>query len=356
MAKGDHKRVEDQIKTQQGIAQNNMNRVNNQLGQTAGEIGGYYTEGAGRNIADYDTIMKGYQNIVAPGGGGSGGGGSLFNEAAAGYRGLTQGDKYGWDPMFKGALGKSIGTFGEFADTGGFSDQDIQNIRARNIAPTRSVFNSAQRGINQQRSLAGFSPNYTAATAKLTRDLATTIGDMNVNTNAGIAEQVAQNRLAGAGGLASAGIGGQGQDTAINSLNLQALLAGLGGLMNVGQAKSSSGAAGTANQIAALRGMTDIYGTSPALAHTFGNQLLGANQQLLTGQGLQNELSQGMINSQLGNSQVPGNFASAMGNVNAALSPISNIAGAFAGLGGMRQPNMQAPQQTGTSAPSDRRY
>jgi len=348
MAKGDHRRVQDQIRTQQGIAQNNMGQVNNQLGRTAGEIGGYYSEGAGRNIADYDTIMQGYQNLG--GGGGADGGGSLFNEAAQGYRGLTQGDKYGWDPLFKGALSKSIGTFGEFADTGGFSDQDIQNIRARNIAPTRSVFSSAQRGLNQNRSLGGFSPNYAAASAKLTRDLASTIGDMNVNTNAGIAEMVAQNRLAGAGGLSAAGIGGQGQDTAINGLNLQALLAGLGGLMSVGSAKAGAGAAGRANDLAALRGMTDLYGTSPALAHTFGNQLLGANGQLLEGAGLQNNLSMGGVNNQYNGAQIPGNFANTMQGINSVLPIASQIAGAFAGLGGNKPPNTRTFNADGWSA------
>src|SRR5437773_5397071 len=66
---------------------------------------------------------------AASGGGGGGGGGGFNPQAAAG--------------------------FSEFSKTGGFSPEDLANIRARALSPVRAVYSNAQREVNRQRSLQG---------------------------------------------------------------------------------------------------------------------------------------------------------------------------------------------------------
>jgi hypothetical protein len=100
----------------------------------------------------------------------------------------------------------------ELSRTGGYSDSDISNLRARGISPIRSVYSNAMKDITRQRALqGGYSPNYTASIAKLTRDLSEGISGATQNVNAGIAQNVASNRLSAAPQYASAA----GQENAL---------------------------------------------------------------------------------------------------------------------------------------------
>src|SRR5438093_3530252 len=164
--------------------------------------------------------------------------------------------------------GKLMSDYNQFAQTGGFSPQAIQDIRARAIAPTRAVYANAQSNIDRQRALQGYSPNYTAATAHLTRGLSDAISDANVNANASIAQLIQQGKLAGLGG------------------------------------------------------MRDVYGTTPGATSMYGQQLGQSNQQQLALQELQNQLGLGLIGSQIAKSQIPGNFQQALGNIGGTLGVI----------------------------------
>lgn len=95
--------------------------------------------------------------------------------------------------------------FRNFANTGGFSPEDIAQLRARSISPIRSVYSSAQRDLNRQRSLqGGYMPNYAPALARMAREQSMSQAEATTNANAGIAEMVAQNRLSGLQGMLSA--------------------------------------------------------------------------------------------------------------------------------------------------------
>lgn len=237
------------------------------------------------------TIDTGYwsDRMASANNGGSGstfGGytGSFNPGSYAGYQAFANGGNgIGMDPEFRGALTSAIGGYQNFANTGGFSPQDIQDIRARAIGPTRSIYSSAQSNIDRQRALqGGYSPNYTAATAKMARDLSQQISDANVNANASIAQMIQQGKLAGLGGLSSTGASGAGLQSQIDQFNRNLQLAGLQGMTGLDEFGAQLGLSyNQLNQAAkqfGLSGMSQLYGETPGLARMFGDQALQAAQ------------------------------------------------------------------------------
>jgi hypothetical protein len=244
MAKGDKKRAEQDYS---GL-KSNLDLANDQFTQN-------YQTGVAKNLQSYDDIMSSYKGFL-PGGGGR-------SSSAA------------------------RGTFSDLAG-GGFSPQQIQDLRARAIAPTRSIYASARNEVDRNRALGGgFSPNHNAALAKMAREQSYNISDINTNANASIAEMQNRNRLAGASGLA-------GLDAQDDQLSL-----------------------------ATMNAMGNLYGTTPGLASTFGNQLLSSEDNLLRNQSLR----QGM-------SDIPSNFSQGMGNASQIMGLTSKGVSSLAGLGG----------------------
>jgi len=311
MAKGDAKRAQDQVKAQASMTPQYQQN---------------FVGASDRNMGTYDEVMQGYRDFMAPGGGSSvgGGGGSIGANSYGGYKNLANGPGFGWDPLFRGAMKNAIGGYNEFAETGGFSPQAIQDIRARGVAPMRATYANAQSDLDRSRSLTGGGSNYAASAARMAREQGYGLSDQMTDINAGIAQMVQQGRLAGLGGLSQTGAAGQGLSTNIDSLNLQGMLAGLAGMTGIdaqrAAASRASGAASSANQLAALRGMTDMYGTNPALLNVTGNQQLGHEQNMMAGE--------------LGASQLPSNFDTAMGRIGQVGGLVGNVAGAFGGLDG----------------------
>lgn len=366
MAKGDHTRMQDQVNQQGTTMQNSQNALMNQLfGQNMG-FQNNYNMGVGTDVNSYNDIMNQYQGLfnglsdgTAGGGGGGGGMGGGGGEYGIYSDLANNGAGYGWDSDFRGAMDKAIAGFGNFADTGGLSDQDKQDLRARAISPTRAVYANAQSNLNQNRALQQFSPNYAASTAKMARDLSYGISDANVNANASIAQMVQQGKLAGLQGLTSAGSAGQGISNQLDQINLSGKLAGLQGMTGIDQfnASAAAGARGQniSGMLGALSGMTSLYGATPGMANTFGNQLLSSSNQLLQGQGYQNQIGQMMMGGQNNVSNTAGNFQSAMGNIGSVLKLASPFLGAFTGGGGGgMSTGMQLPRNSGTiSSPAD---
>ncbi len=322
MAKGDHKRAETALHDYGGPARNNTANLNNVLRGNQADFYNNYQIGKNTSFNSYDDIMNRYKSLYNQGPS------QANQQAMGGYSQMaSQGAGAGWNPEFRGAVSDSISGYGDFAKTGGFTDQGIQDIRARGIAPTRAVYENAQSNIDRQRSLqGGYSPNYTAATARLTRDLANSIGDQNTNVNAQIAQMVQQGRLAGLGGLSSTGQGAQGIENQMSSINANARLGGLGGLLE-------GSSIGSRDQENLLRGMTSLYGTTPGMLGVTGQQLLGANNDLIQGQQLSNNLDIGLIGSTQNLSQIPGDWQQGIQTGMSLLPTIGNIAGGFAGLG-----------------------
>ncbi len=250
MAKGDAGRVQNAINYQGGQAQNYLGNVRGNLLPQNQALQNRFNTAANQSGQDYSGLMGGY--------------GDLLGQA-------------------RGAFGPQMAGYSQFAQTGGFSPQSIADIRARAIAPTRAVYQNAQSNIDRQRALGGYSPNYTAATAHLTRGLADATSDANVNANASIAQLIQQGKLSGLGGMNQtdlARLGAQGQ---------------------------------------ALGGATGLYGQAPGMPSIYGQQLGQANQQQINLQELQNQLGLGLIGSQIAKSQVPSNYQQALGNIGGTL-------------------------------------
>ena len=152
--------------------------------------------------------------------------------------------------------------FQDFSDTGGYSRNDLANIRSRAISPIRSVYANANREVDRQRALqGGYSPNYTAAKAKMAREASSATADATTNAEAAIAEMVNQGKRFGTSGLLSA------------------------------------------------------YGTEPGLASLAQQGALTSTGQQLDLAQLENQLQLGLIGSQISASQLPGKWEHTMGRV-----------------------------------------
>ena len=165
--------------------------------------------------------------------------------------------------------GNIMGQYQDFAKTGGYSGSDLGAIRSRALSPTRAVYGNALRNVNRQRSLqGGYSPGYGTLMSRFAREQGQGLSDAATNAEAQIAQMVNQGKQFG------------------------------------------------------VQGQQSLYGTTPAAAATFGNQVLGATGQL--GQGVANEmdLQTQLINAQNQASQLPGKWESTVGRA----GQIANIA------------------------------
>jgi hypothetical protein len=176
---------------------------------------------------DYSNIMSKYND--------------LYNrEGSMGTQNLTATatiPTYQTSSDYKGA----ISNLSDLSKTGGYSAADIDNMRARGVSPIRSVYANAQQDLQRQKALqGGYSPNLTAVTAKMAREMGSELSDATTNVNAGIAQD-AHNKF----NLDTAGMQNQfslaNLENRFKSLSLPFELQGN-----------------------ALGGMTSLYGTTPA--------------------------------------------------------------------------------------------
>jgi hypothetical protein len=227
---------------------------------------GAYEDSLEQTPQDYNNIMQGYQSIannsrVSP----------IFSNPIQ-----ASPIQYSENPDVK----RSISDLSDLASNGGYSGADIANIRARGISPIRSIFATSQQDVARQRGLqGGYSPNFAAVTAKMARDESNNIAQQTTNINAQIAQSVAQNRLAAASPFASATSAEAGRqlDTSkYNSENqLQTDETNQQTKLDVDKTNAGLQQQNTDNKFKALQGENSLYGTTPALASTFGNQVLG---------------------------------------------------------------------------------
>lgn len=167
----------------------------------------------------------------------------------------------------QGEFGDLLGRYQEFADTGGYSPEDLASIRSRAVSPIRAAYSDVNRAIDRSRSLQGdYAPGYAATKAKVGREQAYTAADATTNVEAALAQMKQQGRLAGMGGMRSV-----------------------------------------------LGGKAGLYGTTPGLASMFGQQALAAGGQQLQAQALQNQMGLGMMGARNQASNQPGWFDTVMG-------------------------------------------
>lgn len=237
-------------------------------GNGMGYFPGIYQSALGQTAQDYDSIMKQYRDLASSRGAGSTPRQELnFNPISPSFANYQQG------PDFS--------ELRDIARTGGFSEGDLSNIRARDVSPIRSIYDSAQRGLERNRSIqGGYSPNFGAASAKMARESSDLISNRSAATNANIAEMVQRGKLAGATSLAplEAREGERLNEFNQRNTDIGNLFSQFNAQMPLqyGQFNEQGRQDDINRQFQAVEGQRGLYGTTPALANTFGNQALNA--------------------------------------------------------------------------------
>lgn len=225
---------------------------------------------------DYDNIMQGYQGIVDKGNQGSG-------DLISRYRSLL--DKTGAEPQDvqyqeSGEQGTAFRDLKNLVDTGGLSEGEAGDLRARGMSPIRSVYANMSRNMDRQRSISGgYSPSYNAAAGRMARESSESIAGAAQNVNAKIAEMRQNGKLSAApeyAKLADSKTRGMNETALANQKN-KTDWAGNQGRLLEGMTSATNNQSKPA--LDALGGMTSLYGTNPALVETFGKQASDQNQQ-----------------------------------------------------------------------------
>jgi hypothetical protein len=254
-----------------------------ELAPVSQELNSAATKARNQQTADYSNIMGGYQDFTK-----NLGGPTKFSfQNVKADRPAELGESYGY-------LREAMPGYRDFAQTGGYSPTDIQELRARGVAPIRAAYGNTVRELDRARALGGNggAPNYIAAASRAQRDLPGQQADALTTVNAGLADAIRQGKMFGLGGMTNTGsiMGGLSSQEA--SRMLQAAMANQAADIQTQGMGEQSLQNLRANQLAALSGQTSLYGTTPAMAATFGNQALNAYGQRLGAE--QNRLGMGV--------------------------------------------------------------
>ena len=248
-----------------------------------------FTAAATQQAKDYDQIMKNYQGVV------SGQGASPLSYTPTTYSDIAPNlSNY----KQSSDVSNSLSNLSGLSQTGGYDSQGIADLRERGISPIRSIYANAQQNLNRNKSIqGGYSPNYAAASAKMTRDEAGQIGKTVTDVNAGIAQNVASNRLQAAPSYANASANANAAQTAadknnsdiINQINQFNAQNQMNTQLNNSKGALDAASANNQTKLGAIQGQTSLYGTTPALTNTFGNQVMNATQSGQSQQKINND-------------------------------------------------------------------
>ena len=265
---------------------------------------GSFGAAAEQQGGDYDKMMSQYDELVNASGSGGQQAKQNFTPIA------PQLSKY--EPS--SGLQSALAQFQSLAATGGLGSTDVQNIRARGISPIRAIYANAQRNLARQKNLqGGYSPNYGAASAKMAREQSEQLGQANTNLEATIAEMQQKGKLAATPEYArlqaqesqNQNLFNQHNADIINQINQQNALLPL----EYAKVNQNIDDQTFGNRLQAIEGKRTLYGTTPALTATFGNQVVQAGQ--LRQQQEQQALQQQQLRSQQERDML--NFANSFG-------------------------------------------
>lgn len=211
----------------------------------------------------YNPVMSGYMGLAGNGGYSDSSKASIGDDIS----GLkTIGATGGIDDAGAARM-RGGGVYDNFAATGGLSTGDQNDIRKRALSANSGAASLTRDTMNQRRAVqGGFTPGFDASTRALQRDTARGATDASLNASLGIKDQINQNKLAGANGMASS----EGSYQGLKTGNQLAGLTGAGN-MEMGMNNSIAG-----NQISALGGAR-ATGDSMAGVDTTNAQIAGQN-------------------------------------------------------------------------------
>lgn len=281
-----------------------------------------FTGAANQQAGDYDRIMQQYKNNINAGNNSS----NQFSPAQFSEASFTPAqfqEQAGFGSVtphlakFRQSddVSNALGSLSELSRTGGYSEADKANLRSRGVSPIRSVYGNAQRELQRSRSLSGgYSPNFAAASGNMARTMADLIGQRTTDVEAGIAQNVASNRIGASGTYAGAAQNANNAQTEAERHNADIMnqinefnSSGQAGVnaanaegANATNRFNASGASDTSrfnaggrnemsrfnagnkmklfgdandNAFRNTEGMRGLYGTTPALTKLFGDQI-----------------------------------------------------------------------------------
>jgi hypothetical protein len=269
----------------------NPSQLENEMAPISQNMNDLYNKSNYRQMGDYGDIMSGYDSIInSPGSGPT----NFSFERVNAQTPEELKESYGY-------LREAAPGYRNFANTGGYSGQDIQELRARGVSPIRSAYGNTMMELDRARSLGGSggSTNYIAARSRAQRELPGQMADAMTTVNAGLAESIREGKLAGLAGLTNVGSTMGGLSSADAERILRADLSNQGAdLQAQGMAEQSRRASGQ-ERLAALSGKTSLYGTTPAMSAMFGNQALNAYGQRAGMEANRNQHGLGLLAAQM---------------------------------------------------------
>lgn len=288
------------------------------------EAAGYnYGRGSETDFGNQADIMNMYRSIASgagsatPGAGGGGGGDGSYGAESWAPELISYNDPF-----------NSYGGYQDFSKTGGYSPEDISNLRARGTAPIRAAYANAEREVARQRSLqGGYSPNAMALQGRMAREQGQLGADAMQNVEAGMVDTRNTNKLKGLEGMTDVEKQRLAADLDVAKYNANAKMSAASsnaGARNAAAAGSASNALASAaanrnDQFRALQGMTNLYGTTPGMSQLFGQQTLSAIGQSGTQGG--NQVAN-TYNAQ----QLPGQYEQTTGRVKDVIDTVSRVA------------------------------
>lgn len=278
-----------------------------------------YNTAKDQNMADYGNIMSGYQDFSKNLGGPT----KFSYQNVSAERPAELGKAYGY-------LDEAMPGYRDFASTGGYSPTDIQELRARGVSPIRSAYGNTMMEMDRSRSLggAGGSPNYIAAASKAQRELPGQMADATTTVNAQLADAIRQGKLAGLSGMTNVGSTMGGLSSQEAGRMLQASMSNQNADLQSQQLSEQSLQNLRQSQLAGLSGQTNLYGTTPAMSSTFGNQALQSYGQRINLEGMRNQQSLGLLDAQIraygGQSVTPPWWQQALGAAGSVLPYLSS--------------------------------
>ncbi len=243
-----------------------------------------------RQTQDYGDIMGGYQDFLK-----NLGGPTKFSfQNVDARRPAELGEGYGF-------LREAMPGYREFSQTGGYSPTDVQELRARGVAPIRSAYSNTIRELDRARTLGGNagSPNYIAARSRAQRELPGQEADALTTVNANLADAIRQGRMFGLQGITGTGSAMGSLASQEAGRMLQADLANQAADIQTQGMGEQSLQNLRANQLAGLGGKTSLYGTTPAMAATFGNQALQSYNTRLGAEQARNQSGVNLLSQQM---------------------------------------------------------
>lgn len=266
------------------------------MNPTTAPTGNPYSAAVSQQAGDYDKIMGNYESLFKTGRENRAQSQSQFSPLSARTVDFQGASPYAPTQDFTNLKSKLT----ENSETGGYSGEEISNLRARGISPIRAIYAAALRNLSRQKNVTGgYSPNYGALQAKLAREQSSQIGEQTIRANADIADRQASGRQAAISQLSPL----VGRENELSNSVTQSNAQGQQRVAELNAAEGSNvdkinaqmameaerlNREGATNafqqQLGATQGMQSLYGTTPALTQTFGNQMLASNAQNLQGQ------------------------------------------------------------------------